>query len=114
EIGVGHLGVILVAHRPLERRAVLALALGDRGLDLGVGPVADASGLVRSDVARLGHAPWTGEFAAALTERVFEVRAAAGAERRVALQAMADGNEVEAELELVVEVGLRVGLLGAG
>src|SRR3954470_11342217 len=46
EIGIRHVSVVLVAHRALERRAVLPLALGDRSLDLGVGPVADARGLV--------------------------------------------------------------------
>ena len=79
EIGVRHLGVVLEAHRALERRAVLPLALGDRGLDLGVGPVADAGGLVRGDVARLRHAPGPGEFAAALAERIGEIRPAAAA-----------------------------------
>src|SRR5205814_4735069 len=73
EVGVGHLGVVLITHRALERRAVLPLALGDRGLDLGVGPVADAGGLVRGDVARLRDAPGAGEFAAALAERVRKI-----------------------------------------
>ena len=84
-------------------------------LDLGVGPVADAGGLARGDVARLHHAPRPGEFGAALAQRAGEIpRPAAGLERRVALHAVADGGEIEAALQLVVEIGRRIGLLGAG
>src|SRR5947209_6718505 len=89
EVGVGHLGIVLKAHRALERRAVLPLALGNRGLDLGVGPVAKACGLARGDVARAHDAPGTREITAALAERACEIDApAARLERRVALHAM--------------------------
>src|ERR1044071_8048829 len=101
EVGIGHIGVILESHRSLERRAVAALAPGDRGLDLGVGPVAKPRGLARGDVARVGDAPGPREFAATLAERSREVRTAARRERRVALHAMADGDEIEAHLRIV-------------
>src|SRR5664279_824700 len=103
EVAGGHPGVILEAHRRLELAAVLADAGGDRGLDLRVGPGADA---LRGDVARHRLAPRPRKLETAGAELAGEL-APARTHRRMALHAMADGGEVEAVLQLVVQHGFR-------
>src|SRR5262249_10497162 len=105
-IGALHAGVIGKAHRRLELGAVLADALGDRALDLRIGPVADALGLARRDVARHRHAPRPLELKSALAEIADEILALLP-ERRVAFHAMRDGGEIEAALDLVEHGGRR-------
>jgi len=51
DIAIGHLGIIGKAHRRLELGAVLAYALGDGALDIGVAPVAQALLFARRDIA---------------------------------------------------------------
>src|SRR5438067_12040514 len=92
EIRVGHPRVPVIAHRWSQLGAVLAHALGDRALDLIVSPSADAIRLVRRDVARHARAPGALEALTARAERVLEV-AVAVHHRRMALHAVADGDE---------------------
>src|SRR5262249_9661958 len=87
----------------------------DRAPDIGIAPIADSRRLARGDVARRRNAPRPRELAAALAERIFKINARSRRpERRMAFHAMGDGDEIEAALHLIVEVGFGRGLLGAG
>src|SRR5215510_9172761 len=57
-----HRRVVFIAHRRLERAAILADARRDGALDLLVAPAPDPLGLARCDVARDGDAPRAAEF----------------------------------------------------
>src|SRR5262245_5732533 len=70
EIGLADPSVPGESHRWLECRSILANALRDCPLDLGVRPAAESILLVRGDVARHRYAPVTGEFTSALSKVV--------------------------------------------
>src|SRR6185437_7116254 len=110
KIGIGHMGVIPKAHRPIELLAVLVDALGDGALDLGVGPTADPFGLARSNIARHRNTPRTGKLLAAgahLAQHQLALFA-----RGMTLHAVADSGEIETAFNLVFQIGGIDRLLG--
>ncbi len=106
EIVGRHLAVVDVPrHRQVERAAVAIDALGQRRLELGIGPGADALLPVRGDVARRHLAERTLENVAAFAlPGLVVLRAVRTA--RMAFHAMRDGGEIETALERLVQVGV--------
>src|SRR5262249_38884187 len=95
-----HRRVVFIAHRRLERAAVLADARRDGALDLLVAPVPNPLGLARCDVARDGDAPRAAEFKTSSAKAV--PLPSTLLHRGVTLHAMRDCDEIKAFLDLVL------------
>src|SRR6185312_3895975 len=96
-----HGGVASIGHRRLELVTITRDALRNRTFDFVVAPLPETRRWIRRDVGRDGFAPWSPEGAATLAARTSEIVHHGGTFRRVAFQAMGDGQEIAAAGELV-------------
>src|SRR5262245_3842965 len=106
-----HRRVVLIAHRRLERAAVLADPRRDGALDLLVAPAPNPLGLARCDVACNGDAPTAREFKTTGAEAV--PLTSAFLHRGMTLHAMRDCDEIKAFLDLVLHHVFGEGVLAA-